>query len=349
MNKYMLRRDTDGSVYLAHAYPMTRNRQAPVKYIAKIGEGSKSRYFYTQEQLRAYQQGKTKQPAKATAAKKSATTMKVGTVPGTSITTMRKTTDIGQEFKNRAAERAKKAKDKVKEKTGIKARDELIKANKNYAKAVKELNTGEKTAEKVKKFAEAAAKSNKALEEYEKTPLGKATAAKAIAEDKLADAKAKTTEVKDEAKTKLKSTSDKMKDEFRKKQEERNKKKQKTSDNEIKEEVIKENVITENIIPEKIIKENINSENKNKDKKITMSKLNELQRHRLDAYDFVYNNVDSFNSKATKSERQDAYSLVNAISVAEDQYLNGNIDYDTYQEIVNKAEKELHNKYDKYK
>ena len=253
MNKYVLRKDTDGSVYLAHAYPMTRNRQAPVKYIAKIGEGSKSRYFYTQEQLRAYQQGKTKQPAKATAAKKSATTMTVGTVPGTSITTMRKTTDIGQEFKNRAAERAKKAKDTVKEKTGIKARDELIKANKDYAKAVKDLNTGEKTAEKVKKLAEAAAKSNKALEEYEKTPLGKATAAKAIAEDKIADTKAKATE----AKNKLESTSDKMKDEFRKKRQEHEEKKKTKDNNEIKDIVIKEQIIPETKIENKVVTQGV--------------------------------------------------------------------------------------------
>lgn len=254
-SNYMIGIDRDGSPYISHAWGAraSYNRSAPVKYIARIGEGAKARYFYTQEQLRAYQQGKTKQPAKATAAKKSATTMKVGTVPGTSITTMRKTTDIGQEFKNRAGERAKKAKDKVKEKTGIKARDELIKANKNYAKAVKELNTGEKTAEKVKKFAEAAAKSNKALEEYEKTPLGKATAAKAIAEDKLADAKTKATEVKN----KLESTSDKMKDEFRKKRQTHEEKKKTKDNNEIKETIIKEQIIPETKIENKVVAQGV--------------------------------------------------------------------------------------------
>lgn len=55
MNDYIIAVDRDGQPYIAHAWGRGANGQH--KYIAKIGEGAKARYFYTQEQLRAFQQG----------------------------------------------------------------------------------------------------------------------------------------------------------------------------------------------------------------------------------------------------------------------------------------------------
>ena len=55
MNDYIIAVDRDGQPYIAHAWGRGTNGQH--KYIAKIGEGAKARYFYTQEQLRAFQQG----------------------------------------------------------------------------------------------------------------------------------------------------------------------------------------------------------------------------------------------------------------------------------------------------
>lgn len=55
MNNYIIAVDRDGQPYIAHAWGRGANGQH--KYIAKIGEGAKARYFYTQEQLRAFQQG----------------------------------------------------------------------------------------------------------------------------------------------------------------------------------------------------------------------------------------------------------------------------------------------------
>lgn len=67
MNDYIIAVDRDGQPYIAHAWGQ-RGANANHKYIAKIGEGAKARYFYTQEQLRAFQQG-TRQGVQNTANK----------------------------------------------------------------------------------------------------------------------------------------------------------------------------------------------------------------------------------------------------------------------------------------
>lgn len=59
MGNYMISYDRDGSYHLEHAWGK-KTGKASVKYIAKIGEGAKARYFYTQEQLKAFQQGTKK-------------------------------------------------------------------------------------------------------------------------------------------------------------------------------------------------------------------------------------------------------------------------------------------------
>ena len=55
-NDYVIQFDESGQPYIAHAWGKRGANQAH-KYIAKIGEGAKARYFYTQEELRAFQQG----------------------------------------------------------------------------------------------------------------------------------------------------------------------------------------------------------------------------------------------------------------------------------------------------
>ena len=66
MSDYVILIDENGQPYIAHSV-FTKARDAissagrsAHKYIAKIGEGAKARYFYPQEELRAfYNQGKT--------------------------------------------------------------------------------------------------------------------------------------------------------------------------------------------------------------------------------------------------------------------------------------------------
>lgn len=65
MSDYYVGVDYDGRPYITHAWGNAwKNRSH--KYIAKIGEGARARYFYTQEELRAFQRGKNQQ-AKNTA------------------------------------------------------------------------------------------------------------------------------------------------------------------------------------------------------------------------------------------------------------------------------------------
>ena len=49
MNDYIVLVDENGQPYIAHSIG-----KRAVKYIAKIGEGAKARYFYTKEQLNAF-------------------------------------------------------------------------------------------------------------------------------------------------------------------------------------------------------------------------------------------------------------------------------------------------------
>lgn len=79
----------------------------------------------------------------------------------------------------------------------------------------------------------------------------------------------------------------------------------------------------------------------------TLSKYKAAAERRQTDYDFVYHNVDG-PSGASRQEKSDAYSLVDTMAVAENKWLQGSISYDTYMEIVDKAEKELYDKYGKY-
>ena len=79
MANYVICIDENGQPYIAHSV-FTKARDAVSstgrsahKYIAKIGEGAKARYFYTQEELRAYyNQGKSAVSKAATTARNAA-------------------------------------------------------------------------------------------------------------------------------------------------------------------------------------------------------------------------------------------------------------------------------------
>ena len=80
---------------------------------------------------------------------------------------------------------------------------------------------------------------------------------------------------------------------------------------------------------------------------VTLSRYKAAAERRQTDYYFVYNNVDG-PSGASRQEKSDAYSLVDTMGLAEKKWLQGSISYDTYIEIVDKAEKELYDKYGKY-
>ena len=68
-DKYMILVDETGQPYIAHAGLLSRFRNPSRqnhKYLTKIGEGTNARYFYTIEELRAYQNA-AKRPMPATA------------------------------------------------------------------------------------------------------------------------------------------------------------------------------------------------------------------------------------------------------------------------------------------
>lgn len=322
MSNYIIRIDQNGAPYLEHAW----GKKTSHKYIARIGEGAKARYFYTQEQLRAFMQGakNTGKKVKEVAKEKSGINAKQR---------------LEQAKKNNA--RTQKAANRMID-SGVKT---LIKANwekdsnksdKLFNEGLKRRNAGFKLQDKSRENL------NKAQKAFDKTPLGKAQKIKDFSDSVAVDidlalwdagkkakivgkkvsdiaddisfeigyagekavqsitgAKAKKSRDKaledekrfrkdaeygpegqkwlneyyaDNAKEyaeemdrkykkslsgKLESTTDRMKEEFKKKQKEREDKKQKYSDGTVEETVIKENIIPETIIKEEKISEKV--------------------------------------------------------------------------------------------
>lgn len=92
MNDYIIAVDRDGQPYIAHVWGRGANGQH--KYIAKIGEGAKARYFYTQEQLRAFQQGARQGAQNAANTAKN----KINTVVG--VTQKRQAQELAKRYEN---------------------------------------------------------------------------------------------------------------------------------------------------------------------------------------------------------------------------------------------------------
>ena len=216
MNDYFIGVDRDGQPYIAHAWGRANGAH---KYIAKIGEGAKARYFYTQEELRAFQQG--------------------------------------------GRQKAQNAVNKAKDKVGINQRSQFKNAQ----------NTAMKTG-----HGSDWDKANDARSAYEKTALGKA-------ENKLYKTKSKVENKAWDAVNKAKTTTDRMKEEFRKKDN-----KKLDSEREIKEEVIKEKTI-----PEKKIEEKVIPEKKIQEKHITDNKKSTFSEYTKGDSDFDDKNFDEKN------------------------------------------------------
>lgn len=112
----------------------------------------------------------------------------------------------------------------------------------------------------------------------------------------------------DKVKNTTKSISDRMKEEFEKKQKERENKKQKYSDGTIEETVLKENiipetVIKENIIPETVIEEEVIPETVIKEEKISEKVLKDASDHKESNAEKEYNRVKTL--KDENKQRMD--------------------------------------------
>ena len=112
-SNYMICIDESGTPYLEHAW----GKKASVKYIAKIGEGAKARYFYTQDQLRAFQQG-AKQSAQQKQLQRKAENYNKNKAKETKK----------KEQRDKIKEKTNKVKNDIKEKTGINAKERYEKA-----------------------------------------------------------------------------------------------------------------------------------------------------------------------------------------------------------------------------
>lgn len=201
MNDYIITVDRDGQPYIEHAWG-NRWANKSHKYIMKIGEGAKARYLYTQEEVRAYMQGgrqalqNKSQNAKA-AVKKTGNQLRTGANKLSSKLETTTNNAVGQV--KGAAKNAKKTAENLVDKkiTGYNSRDnrntelKIASSNERYAK-----NTISSSGRKI--YEEAAKKARDRADEYnqeyKKSLFGKA----------------------ENAGNKLKSTSDRMKDEFRK-------------------------------------------------------------------------------------------------------------------------------------
>ena len=60
-NDYIIAVDENGQPYIAHAYNLTNMKYRQVKYLLKLKDGKRTRYFYTQDEIDAYYRKKKKQ------------------------------------------------------------------------------------------------------------------------------------------------------------------------------------------------------------------------------------------------------------------------------------------------
>ena len=241
---YYIAFDSSGEHYIAHAWGKRGANQSH-KYIAKIGEGPKARYFYTPEELRAFQMGgrQKAQNAVNTAKQKTANTVnKVKEKASDTAGRIRENStllNVGNQYS--AAQRAhknSKSSDPETAKWGKKGYEEnnslggkAYKAQQKATEAVK--STAQKLNEKTKST------SDKMREEFKKTrenakdetyaAISRLSGDKVFPEgpdDKstqkereIENGKSIVNKYLDKAENvsnKMKSTSDRMKEEFRK-------------------------------------------------------------------------------------------------------------------------------------
>ena len=242
MSNYKIEIDRDGSPYLSHAWGARSggyNRTAPVKYIAKIGEGAQAKYFYTQDQLRAFQQG-ARYVANNAATNARRTANKVGsTVSSNARYYGRNASSAVKNTANRALNDIK-YKAKYNRVTGtarrIKNAVDSIQVTRNENPQKKPALTPEQRAAQKARNKENWDRSKQLIKDAAKYQIDEKYGykirnaqrdienAKRDIENKKNAVKNKASEVKDkatEAKSKLESTSDRMKAEFQKKKTER--------------------------------------------------------------------------------------------------------------------------------
>lgn len=169
-NDYIIRFDESGEPYIAHAWGQRGPNQSH-KYIAKIGEGVKARYFYTQEELRAFQQGGRQKAQNAVNQAKEKAGDVVGRVRENSTLL-----NLGNQY--RAAQRAhqnSKSSDPETAKWGKKGYDDNnTLGGKAYKVQQKATETVKSTAQKLNEKTKSA--SDKMREEFRKTKEAAANA-----------------------------------------------------------------------------------------------------------------------------------------------------------------------------
>ena len=230
--RYYIAVDENGEAYIEHGlFDRARSTgQRAHKYLMKIGEGAKARYLYTQEEVRAYMQGGQKRNPNI---KRPEDFEIRARRPDSAPNKMQQTKSSGikrpEDFEIRArrpenvssktAEKTgqsvkdtvKKVVETVKDKAGV---DERQRAEEAWSKVPKQLSS------KDEKGMQAFKEANKAQDEYRKTPLGKAEYLTERAQEIATGVDGSAKDIAKKVGSTVKSKTDRMKEEFRKKKDE---------------------------------------------------------------------------------------------------------------------------------
>ena len=230
--RYYIAIDENGEAYIEHGlFDRARSTgQRAHKYLMKIGEGAKARYLYTQEEVRAYMQGGQKRNPNI---KRPEDFEIRARRPDSAPNKMQQTKSSGikrpEDFEIRArrpenvssktAEKTgqavkdtvKKVVETVKDKAGV---DERQRAEEAWSKVPKQLSS------KDEKGMQAFKEANKAQDEYRKTPLGKAEYLTERAQEIATGVDGSAKDIAKKVGSTVKSKTDRMKEEFRKKKDE---------------------------------------------------------------------------------------------------------------------------------
>lgn len=305
-----------------------RGVRAVHKYIAKIGEGAQARYFYTQEELRAYQQQAARQ-AQGMANKAGQTMRNVGNKAGQAMK------NAGNSVQNAG----RKVVDTVKDKAGV---DERQRAEEAWSKVPKQLSS------KDEKGMQAFKEANKAQDEYRNTPLGRAEYVGERVKEIATGVDGSARDIAERAGNAVKSKYDRIRDEFKdtfRKEPPKAELSPEGTERIIKEDIIPETIIREDKIHEDKIKENVTPEKRVIEKVVSEGKVrNKNQDKTAEKVDSEPKTKDGYEKKPNP---RNSSGVINSDTIYADAKEAG-LNVDAYRKANDefyKLSKELMKKY----
>jgi len=311
-----------------------RGVRAVHKYIAKIGEGAQARYFYTQEELRAYQQQAARQ-AQGMANKAGQTMRNVGNKAGQAMK------NEGNSVQNSG----RKVVNTIKDKAGV---DERQRAEEAWSKVPKQLSS------KDEKGMQAFKEANKAQDEYRNTLLGRAEYAAERAKEIATGVDGSARDIAEKAGNAVKSKYDRIRDEFKdtfRKEPPKAELFPEGTERIIKENIIPETIIREDKIHENKIKENVTPEKRIIEKVISEGKVrNKKQDKTAEKVDSesLSNNNSPESKRSRQRDRMEFNQKVNDVNAAEKEYRETMTDKNASEQDKDKARQKFKSAMDSY-